>query len=287
MTDLHLLRRPATLAAALCLAAALGGCATGTHPGDPFERVNRATFKLNTELDDHIAQPVARGYQHVVPSQMRIMVHNFFANLGDVGNFANNLLQLRMTDAAEDLMRVAMNSTFGVGGLFDFATPAGLPRHHQDFGLTLARWGVPAGPYLMLPLFGPSSVRDGIGLAADVHFTPLSGYVEPGVRNPLYVTQFVSARADMLGATDLLKQAALDPYSFVRDAYIQQRISMTYKGSAAAPALPDYGDPGAAAPAGGANAAGASEPGDLPKYDDPDAATPATGAAPASGAGTR
>ena len=289
MTDPRTSRRLATLAATLCLGATLGGCATGptAHPGDPFEPVNRVTFKFNNELDTHVAQPVARGYRHVVPSPMRTAIHNFFANLGDVGNFANNVLQLRLVDASEDMMRVAVNSVFGLGGLIDFASPAGLPRHHQDFGLTLARWGVPSGPYLVLPLFGPSSVRDGIGLAADVHFAVLT-YVEPAVRNPLYVTQFVSARADMLNATDLLNEAALDPYSFVRDAYVQQRKSLVYPRRSSAPALPTYGDPGAdngaSAPASASGAAPTPESGDLPNYDDPGDGSSAASAPGASAA---
>jgi len=271
-----------TMAAAGLALLVTSGCATGPErkPGDPFEPANRAIFTFNDKLDTYVAQPIAKGYQKVTPQPLRQAITNFFSNLGDVSNLANNLLQLKITDATEDLMRIAMNSTFGLGGLIDFATLAGLPKHHQDFGLTLGHYGVPAGPYLVLPLFGPSDVRDGIGMGVDVKFNVLN-YIEPAVRNPLYVAQFVSARADLLGATDLLKQAALDPYSFVRDAYRQQRESLIRGSQQNNVPLPNYGDPGAAgaegtsggagAAAGAAGAAvgaGKSNNG-LPNYEDP------------------
>jgi len=279
------------IAATLAAGVILSGCATGPNrsPGDPLEPMNRVVFKVNDTIDTNIAAPIAKGYQKVTPSPIRTAISNFFSNLGDLGNIANNLLQLRITDATQDVMRMAINSLFGVGGLIDIATPAGLPKHHQDFGLTLARWGVPSGPYLVLPIFGPSSFRDGVGRAVDVRFNLLN-YIEPAVRNPMYIAQFVSARSDLLGATDLLQQAALDKYSFVRDAYVQQRKSLTYKGEEAPSTLPNYGDPGDAEGAPGQENAPAA-PG-LPKHEDPGASTPsdsmpaaASGVAvPASGA---
>ncbi|KAF1053368.1 MAG: putative phospholipid-binding lipoprotein MlaA [Burkholderia gladioli] len=270
------------LAASLAAGALLSGCATGPNrtPGDPLEPMNRVIFSVNDTVDTHIAAPIARGYQKVTPTPLRTAISSFFSNIGDLGNAANNLLQLRVTDATEDVMRVVINSVFGVGGLFDVATVAGLPKHHQDFGLTLARWGVPAGPYLVLPLFGPSSFRDGVGRTVDVRFNLLN-YIEPAVRNPMYIGQFISARSDLLGASDLLQQAALDKYSFVRDAYTQQRESQTYHGSLLRTSgatgtlpggLPNYEDPGASAGAGG-------EPVGLPNYDDPGAASGASAAA--------
>jgi phospholipid-binding lipoprotein MlaA len=270
-----------TMAAASLTLLVTSGCATGPDrkPGDPFEPANRAIFTFNDALDTHIAQPIAKGYQKVTPQPIRQAITNFFSNLGDVSNFANDLLQLKITDATEDLMRLAMNSTFGLGGLIDFATPAGLPKHHQDFGLTMGHYGVPAGPYLVLPLFGPSSVRDGIGMGVDVKFNILN-YIEPAVRNPMYIAQFVSARADLLGATDLLQQAALDKYSFVRDAYRQQRQSLIRGSQNSNAPLPDYGDPGASDDNGGAGKSGNG----LPNYDDPGESGGAGGtAAPAKG----
>jgi phospholipid-binding lipoprotein MlaA len=297
-----------TMAAASLALLVTSGCATGPNrkPGDPFEPANRAIFTFNDKLDTYVAQPIAKGYQKVTPQPIRQAITNFFSNLGDVSNFANNLLQLKITDATEDLMRLAMNTTFGLGGLIDFATLAGLPKHHQDFGLTMGHYGVPAGPYIVLPLFGPSDVRDGIGMGVDVKFNVIN-YFEPAVRNPMYLAQFISARADLLGATDLLKQAALDPYSFVRDAYRQQRESLIRGGQGNAAPPPNYGEPGDSGGAGkpengvpnyedpgdsggsgdkaGTGAPGASNNG-LPNYEDPGegSAAGATGAAAATAA---
>ncbi|WP_175709473.1 MlaA family lipoprotein [Burkholderia ambifaria] len=265
------------IAATVAASAVLSGCATGPNrnPNDPLEPMNRAMYKFNDTVDTNIAVPIAKGYQKITPTPMRTAISNFFSNLGDLGNMANNLLQLRITDATQDLMRVAMNSVFGVAGLIDIATPAGLPKHHQDFGLTMARWGMPSGPYLVLPVFGPSTIRDGVGRAVDVRFNLLN-YIEPAARNPMYIAQFISARSDLLGATDLLKQAALDPYSFVRDAYLQQRKSLTYRGQSASATPPNYTEPGES---GAVPAAAPAAPG-LPNYEDPGEAGGASGAAP-------
>lgn len=274
-----------TTVLALAATGLISGCATGPDrkPGDPFEPANRVIFKFNDGVDRFIAVPVAKGYQKVTPQPLRTAVSNFFSNLGDLTNVANDLLQLKITDATEDFVRFAFNSTFGLGGLLDWATPAGLPKHHQDFGLTLGHWGVPSGPYLVLPLFGPSTVRDSMGLIVDVKFNPLN-YIEPAVRNPLYVLQFVSVRSDLLGASSLLEQAALDKYSFVRDAYTQQRQArLRGTGENAAP-LPNYDDQdnsGAAAPAKGASGAAAG----LPNYADPGDAAEAPNAASGSATG--
>ncbi|MFT0168016.1 VacJ family lipoprotein [Paraburkholderia mimosarum] len=263
-----------TMAAASLALLVTSGCATGPDrkPGDPFEPANRAIFTFNDKLDTYIAQPVAKGYQKVTPQPLRQAITNFFSNIGDADNFANNLLQLKITDAVQDLMRIAMNTVFGLGGLIDFATAAGLPKHHQDFGLTMGHYGMPAGPYLVLPLFGPSSVRDGIGMAVDVKFNVIN-YFEPAVRNPMYLAQFISARADLLGATDLLRQAALDPYSFVRDAYRQQRESLIRGSRGNNAPLPDYGEPGDSGGEGKPNENGA------PNYEDPGESGGAGGAA--------
>ncbi|KUY96014.1 ABC transporter [Burkholderia territorii] len=265
------------IAATVAASALLSGCATGPNrnPNDPLEPMNRAMYKFNDTVDTNIAVPIAKGYQKITPTPMRTAISNFFSNLGDLGNMANNLLQLRITDATQDLMRVAMNSVFGVAGLIDIATPAGLPKHHQDFGLTMARWGVPSGPYLVLPVFGPSTIRDGVGRAVDVRFNLLN-YIEPAARNPMYIAQFISARSDLLGATDLLKQAALDPYSFVRDAYLQQRKSLTYRGQSASAAPPNYVEPGGS----GAVPAGTPTVPGLPNYEDPGESGGASGTAP-------
>jgi len=252
--------------ALLILCGALSGCAAGParNPDDPFESVNRVTYKFNDTLDKTIATPIAKGYNAVMPGPLRTMINNFFSNIGDATIMANELLQGKITDGTEDLMRITMNTFFGIGGLFDFATPAGLPKHDQDFGLTLGHWGVPAGPYVVLPVFGPSTVRDTVGLVGDLKGDP-TGYFRPAVRNPLYGLNFVSTRARYLGATDLLSAAALDKYSFERDAYLGHRKYQLTGGKSVDDALPDYGSdsapadgaaPAAAAPASASGTAG-------------------------------
>jgi len=189
------------------------------------------------------------------------MVSNFFSNIGDATVMANDLLQGRVTDGTEDLMRIVMNTFFGIGGLVDFATPAGLPKHDQDFGLTLGHWGFPTGPYLVLPLFGPSDFRDTVGLVADLKGSP-TGYLRPAVRNALYPLNFVSERAHYLGATDLLSAAALDKYSFTRDAYLGQRKYKLTGGEDGNAPLPDYGSPATATPDGKPAGADSAHPAD-------------------------
>ena len=249
---------PRPLAAAALTAAALlaSGCATGpqANQDDPLEPMNRVVFKVNDTVDQYVAVPIAKGYQKVTPEPARTAVTNFFSNLADVGNFANNVLQGKGVEAAETLMRVAINSVLGIGGLIDIATPAGLSKHSQDFGLTLGVWGVPSGPYLVLPLFGPSSFRDGVGLGASFYLDP-AHYLDPAWRNSLFGVNVVSTRANLLGATDLLSQAALDKYAFVRDAYRQRRQYLIESGSGKLPAYDDEDDdaaaPGMSAPASG------------------------------------
>jgi len=277
--------------AAIAAALLLAGCATGPDrkPGDPLEPMNREIFKFNDAADKYVARPIAQGYVKVTPSPLRTAISNFFSNIGDIGNFANNLLQLRITDATEDLMRFAFNSTFGIGGLIDWATPAGLPKHNQDFGLTLGHYGVPSGPYLVLPLLGPSSVRDSTSWIAGYPLNP-GTYLAAGPNAALFGVRFMSARADLLGATDILSQAALDKYAFVRDAYTQRRQYLLT--GAANATLPDYGDESGATavPPEGASATtapaqpgagGSSKSQGLPDYSDPGAPS-AKPAAPAT-----
>ncbi|WP_413674857.1 VacJ family lipoprotein [Massilia cellulosiltytica] len=232
---------PPRIVAALLLTPAvlLSGCATGTQrdPVDPLEPLNRATFRFNDTLDRHIAQPVARTYNRTVPRFVRTGVDNFFSNLGDVPVMLNDFAQLRLMDGMNDLMRVAVNSTFGLLGVLDIATPAGIAKHNQDFGLTLGHYGVPAGPYLVLPLFGPSTFRDAAGFGVDQYASPIT-YAKPASRNTLWGVDFVSTRARYLNATNLLEQAALDRYLFVRDAYLGRRHTQLDEGKETP--LPDY-----------------------------------------------
>ena len=247
--------RLSRLLPALSFSLLVTACASGPQasPDDPLEPLNRVVFKVNDKADEYVATPLAKGYRAVTPQPVRTAVTNFYSNLADVGNTVNNLLQGKGVDAAESFMRVAVNSVLGIGGLIDIATPAGIGKHSQDFGLTLGVWGVPAGPYLVLPLFGPSSVRDGVGLYVNFQLSPTTWVNDEGVKWGLWGLGFLDARTNALGATDLLSLAALDKYSFVRDAYRQRRQYLIQGGGGK---LPDYEDSDApaqgAAPAPGA-----------------------------------
>lgn len=223
----------ARLIAAALVVGGLSACATGPNadPRDPIEPFNREVFKINEDLDAGVIKPVAQAYADYVPSPVRTAVTNVFSNVGDVYSAVNNLLQGKPSRAAEDSMRVAINSVLGLGGLIDIATPAGLPKYKEDFGQTLGVWGLPPGPYLMLPLFGPSTVRDGTGMLVD-RFADPSAYIEPlALSYGLVGLRFVNARSNLLAATNLFEQAALDKYIFVRDAYLQRRNYLIYDGN--------------------------------------------------------
>jgi phospholipid-binding lipoprotein MlaA len=215
----------------ICLATALsvlGGCATGpqANPNDPFEPFNRGVTRFNDGLDDAVLKPVATAYRDTVPSPVRTGVHNFFGNLRDAWSAVNALLQARPREAAENFMRFNVNTFLGLGGLLDIASEMGIERTTLDFGHTLGRWGVPAGPYLVLPFFGPSSVRDATGLLADRQGDlVVQGVDHVPTRNTLYGVRVVDTRAGLLRAGELLEDAALDKYSFTRDAYLQRRQS--------------------------------------------------------------
>jgi phospholipid-binding lipoprotein MlaA len=233
------MRRLAGPVLALALAAALGACATGPdrNPEDPLEPMNRKIFAFNDKFDRYLAKPVAQQYDRFTPRPLKTMITNFFANIGDIPNTISVFLQGRVSDGFQMVMRLATNTVFGIGGVFDVATPAGLTRRNTDFGLTLGTWGFRSGPYLVLPLFGPSSIRDGIGFGVDMRINPIS-YMDVSLRNSLYGLDFADTRARYLGATQLLEEAALDKYTFVRDAYLQQRKSSLSQGKEEAP--PNY-----------------------------------------------
>lgn len=250
-------------AAAAVAALMLAGCATVTTPtpGDPLEGLNRTIFKFNDTVDRAVLKPVAQGYSWAVPQAVRDRVTSFFSNIGDTYTMANDLLQGKIADGTEDLMRVVMNTFFGIGGLFDFASQAGLPKHNQDFGLTLAHYGVPTGPYLVFPLFGPSTLRDSTDLAVTYFADPIT-YVKPDwLSYSMFGVRLVNGRANLLSAGDLLSDAALDKYSFVRNAYLQRRQALS-GGDAAVPVYDDQGTATAAAPA--AASASASQAGSAP-----------------------
>lgn len=211
----------------LLLAAALAGCASGpdANPKDPLEPFNRDVSAFNEALDDAVLKPVAIAYRDVTPDLVRTGVSNFFENLRDVWSFVNAALQLRPREATENLMRFNVNTFFGLGGLLDIASEMGIERTRLDFGQTLGRWGVPPGPYLVLPLFGPSTVRDAAGFGVETRGDLVRGIDDISTRNSLTVLRTVETRANLLRATSMLEGAALDKYSFTRDVYLQRRQS--------------------------------------------------------------
>jgi len=217
--------------ASLACVVALAGCATATDPRDPIEPINRGIYKFNDAVDKAVVKPVAQGYKAVLPSPVRTGVTNFFSNIDDVLIALNDLLQFKLDKAASDVSRVVFNTTFGIGGLFDVATSFGLEKHNEDFGQTLGYWGVGDGPFLMLPILGPSNVRDTVGLVPYYKLDPVMNYHDVPVRNSLGALRFVDHRARLLDAEKVLDEAALDPYTFLRDAYIQHRRSEVYDGN--------------------------------------------------------
>lgn len=208
----------------------LGGCAT-TNPRDPFEPMNRAVYKFNDGVDTVLFRPLAEGYRAVIPEFVRNSISNFFSNINDILVALNNLLQGKVVDAYADLGRVLINSTVGLGGLFDIASAAGVEKHNEDFGQTLGRWGIGGGPYLVLPLLGPSNLRDTVGRVADSRVDPLRYMHDVRWRNSLMGTRFINTRAELLDTSKILDTAALDPYEFVRDAYLQRRRNLIFDGS--------------------------------------------------------
>ncbi len=212
----------------------LTGCAGhGDYrdPRDPLEPMNRAIHSFNEKLDRAVMKPVATGYRAVMPGFAQTGVRNFFSNLNDVTVLANNMLQLKLEDSASDVLRISVNSTIGFLGLLDIASEMGLRKHGEDFGQTLGHWGVGHGPYLVLPLFGPSNVRDATGFWADASFSPTNQLIEDvTTRNQLWLVRVVSRRADLLDAKNAIDAAALDPYEFQRDFYLEYRQNQVYDG---------------------------------------------------------
>jgi phospholipid-binding lipoprotein MlaA len=208
------------------------------HPADPLEGFNRAMFKFNDDVDEAVLKPVATGYRKVVPQPVRTAVGNFFGNFQDAWSAVNHFLQGKPKSGLEMTMRVATNTVIGIGGLIDVASDAGLERQSEDFGQTLGRWGFGSGPYLVLPLLGPSSVRDGIAMPLDRSASPAVAFQEDADRVGLVTLDIVDTRARLLGATQLISEIALDRYSFVRDAYLARRRSLVYDGDPPEPDEP-------------------------------------------------
>lgn len=213
------------LMAVCLLMAVLAGCASGprSDPRDPWEPFNRSMWAFNEGLDKAVLRPVAETYKELTPNLVRRGVNNFFVNLTDLWSFVNNALQLRPREAMESLTRFNLNTFFGLGGLLDIASEAGIERHREDFGQTLGRWGVPSGPYLVVPLLGPSTLRDTAARAINATGDPVYYVSDLVKRNSLYVLRVVDLRASLLRAGNVLEEAALDRYTFTRDVYLQIR----------------------------------------------------------------
>lgn len=222
-------------AISILVSAMLGGCASQSSK-DPLEGLNRGVYKFNDTVDKAVAKPVANAYKSVFPDFIQKGVNNFFNNISNVSTVANDILQLKLDHTMNDLGRLVINTTVGVGGLVDVASMDGIEKRDEDFGQTLGYWGVGDGVYLVLPLFGPSTIRDAAGLAVDGGFLDPFAYANQNhnvvrIRNGLLLTKFIDKRAQYLPGSDLLDEAALDPYAFVRDAYLQRRNNLIHDGN--------------------------------------------------------
>jgi phospholipid-binding lipoprotein MlaA len=227
--------------------ALVAGASHAQSANDPFERTNRAIFGFNEALDSAVLTPVAKGYQAAVPELVRSGVSNFFGNFGDGWSAINNLLQGKGEAAGTMVMRVAANTLFGIGGLFDVASDLGMERSTEDFGQTLGRWGMPAGPYIVWPLLGPSTARDTLGRPLDLAWSPSRAINDSGAGWGLSALNLIETRASLLGASRVVEGIALDKYTFIRDAYIARRRNLVYDGNP--PELPEDKEPAEPAPA--------------------------------------
>ncbi len=220
----------------LWVVASASGCATlppggGQNPADPLESWNRGVAGFNDGLDDAVLKPVATAYVNVVPRLVRTGIDNFFNNGADAWSAINNVLQYKPEGALHDTRRVGTNTLLGLGGLLDIASEMGIERRGEDLGQTLGHWGIPSGPYIVWPLLGPSTLRESFSLVSDRLVSPVGVFGDERTRNALIVVSVVNVRANLLGATRLLDDIALDKYTFIRDAYLQRRRSLIYDGN--------------------------------------------------------
>jgi phospholipid-binding lipoprotein MlaA len=205
---------------------ASSGCATRTltNPQDPYENLNRHTYALNTGLDRAILKPLATTYRTLTPAPLQKGLNNFYSNFGDLPTIVNGVLQGKFKQALSDTWRFSVNSTIGLLGFVDVASKMDLQKHDEDFGMTLASWGYRSSAYIVLPLFGPRTVRDALGMPVDrVAFSVYPSIPDVALRNSIYGFSFVERRASLNTAENVMNQAALDPYQFQRDAYMQWR----------------------------------------------------------------
>ena len=227
MNLIHFIKNPLGALALGLTMLVVQGCAIGpnVNPADPIEPLNRAVFGFNDGVDRTILKPVAVAYERITPSPIKIGVGNFFGNVSDAWSVVNNLLQFKIEESLETFMRVAVNSTFGVAGLVDIGTELRLSKNPEDFGQTLGVWGFGSGPYVVLPLFGPSSVRDTIGAVVGGKADLVNNLNNVPTRNSLTVLRVIDGRGGLLDASKIFDEAALDRYSFSRDLYLQRRAA--------------------------------------------------------------
>jgi phospholipid-binding lipoprotein MlaA len=224
--------RPLFLTTALLISPMLLiGCAGAHNPNDPLEPLNRGIYRFNDTVDKAVIKPVAQGYSAVMPAVGKTMVSNFFSNLDDVVVTANDLLQFKLVQGFSDGMRVFVNTTIGVFGLIDVASTGELKKHNEDFGQTLGKWGVGNGPYLVLPILGPSTLRDSAGLYVDGYSSPVYRIKHMRTRNQAYLARGLNLRAELLDQEKVLREAMLDPYEFTRDSYLLYRKNLVYDGN--------------------------------------------------------
>jgi phospholipid-binding lipoprotein MlaA len=213
----------------------LVGCASvppdARDPRDPWQPYNRAAFKFNTDFDNAFVKPTAQAYQWITPDPLDEGVTNFFNNIADATSAVNNALQFKLSRAGSDLGRVVVNSSIGFGGFFDVATNLGLPSYKEDFGQTLGYWGFDAGPYFVMPILGPSSLRDTFGFAGDVALDPFFSISKDQVYWGFVILRVIDRRAELLVAGELVDEAAIDPYILVRDAYLERRRTLVHDGN--------------------------------------------------------
>lgn len=228
---LSISRSVTKLAPLVAATALVAGCASNpATPGDPLEGYNRAMFSFNEKVDDYVLRPVAEVYDHVTPQPVRTGVGNFFGNLGDISNGINNLLQGKFTQGLSDAARFGVNTTVGILGLFDVATELGLAKSDEDFGQTLGWWGVGEGPYFVVPLLGPRTIRDAAALPIDLHGDLVWRVDHVPTRNAFTALKVVNTRANLLGIDKTLEEGTLDKYAYTRDFYLQQRRYKVHDG---------------------------------------------------------
>lgn len=214
-------------------AIALTGCASNHayNPADPLESFNRGVYQFNDAVDKAVAKPIAQGYSTIMPEFGKTMVTNFFSNLDDIIVTGNDLLQFKFIQGFTDGMRFLINTTVGIYGLFDVASFGGLEKHNEDFGQTLGKWGIGSGPYIVIPILGPSTLRDSVGLYADNRPSRLRRVEHMRTRNQMYATDAINHRSQLLDQEKILDEAVIDRYEFIRDAYLLRRKSLVFDGN--------------------------------------------------------